>query len=93
MEKLDSLNDIKKNAAQIDSENIHIRLKHEVESGMFDSYIDAFINYITEQNIDLNDIATSTYITPALKGIIYNEAIKRNMLKERPLKNDIEDFF
>jgi len=93
MEDLISLNDIRKNADQIDAETIHLRLKEEVESGKFDSYIDAFINFIKEQNIDLNDIAMDMYMTPALKGLIYNEACKRNMLVEKPLKNDIEDFF
>lgn len=88
-----SLNDIKKLAEQIDAESIHLRLKNEIDAGKYDSYIDAFINFIREQNIDLNDIAMDMYMTPALKGIIYNEACKRNMLTEKPLKNDIEDFF
>ena len=93
MEELMSLNDIKKNADQIDAETIHLRLKNEVDSGQFECYMDAFINFIKEQNIDLNDIAMDMYMTPALKGIIYNEACKKNMLVEKPLKNDIEDFF
>ena len=49
--------------------------------------------FIKEQNIDLNDLAMDMYMTPALKGIIYNEACKKNMLVEKPLKNDIDDFF
>lgn len=93
MEELLSLNEIKKNADQIDSETIHLKLKEDVDSGKFDNYIDAFIDYIKEQNIDLNDIAMNMYMTPALKGILYNEACKRNLLTEKPLKNDIEDFF
>ena len=88
-----NLSDIKKNQSQIDSEDIHLRLKEEVESGKYKTYLEALTAFVTEQNIDLNDIAMESYITPSLRGIIYNEARRANMLVEKPLKHEIADFF
>lgn len=87
------LGSIKRNVAQIDSEAIHLRLKEEVESGKYKTYLEALTNFVVEQNIDLNDIATEAYITPSLRGILYNEARRMNMLVDRPLKHEIVDFF
>lgn len=87
------LGNIKRNTAQIDSEAIHLRLKNEVESGKYKTYIEALTAFVIEQNIDLNDIAADAYITPSLRGILYNEARRANMLVDRPLKHEIVDFF
>lgn len=87
------LGSIKRNVAQIDSEAIHLRLKDEVESGKYKTYLEALTAFVIEQNVDLNDIATEAYITPSLRGILYNEARRANMLNDRPLKHEIADFF
>lgn len=87
------LGSIKRNVAQIDSEAIHLRLKNEVESGKYKTYLEALTAFVIEQNVDLNDIATEAYITPSLRGILYNEARRANMLNDRPLKHEIADFF
>jgi len=87
------LNGIRRNQTQIDSEAIHLRLKEEVESGKYKTYIEALTAFVIEQNIDLNDIAMETYITPSLRGILYNEARRANMLVDKPLKHEIVDFF
>ena len=87
------LGSIKRNTAQIDSEAIHLRLKNEVESGKYKTYLEALTAFVIEQNIDLNDIAAESYITPSLRGILYNEARRANMLVYRPLKHEIADFF
>lgn len=89
-----SLADIQKNAEILDSEALHLYLLQKVESGEYDTFLEALSDYAEESDIDLDNPAMiKKYISPALYGILYKEAMEKSMLKDAALQVSVDDFF
>lgn len=89
-----NLTDIQKNAEILDSEALHLYLLSKVESGEFDSFMEALSAYVEETDIDLdNPSIMKKYISPALYGILYKEAMEKSMLKDTAHQMSVDDFF
>ena len=89
-----NLSEIQKNAEILDSEALHLYLLNKVDSGEYDTCLEALTAYVEENDIDLDTPSVmKKYISPALYGILYKEAMSKSMLKDESLSISLDDFF
>lgn len=71
---------VKVNQAYTDAdiEELHRCIVSSIESGDYDSYIDALADYVEKYDINLEQV--SSLVSPALKNMIYEEALNKNLL-------------
>lgn len=66
------------NADTFDAEQLHHFIMDKVDSGEYDTCLEALSNYIESNDIDLTTV--KPIISPALRYIIYKEALEKNLL-------------
>lgn len=89
-----NLTDIQKNIEFIDSEALHLFLIEKVESGEYETCLEALAAYVEETDLDLDTPALiKKFISPSLKEILYKEAMEKSLLKERMNSISVDDFF
>lgn len=85
------LSEIKHHAQDIDADQLHLYLIEQVKSGKHDTCLDAFVEYVEENDVNLEKI--NKYISQPLKAILYKEAVERNLIKNSQKSLSLEDFF
>lgn len=63
---------------EADIEELHKQIVNEVKAGKYETHMEALAAYMETNDIDMNQM--STLISPALKDIVYNEAIVLNLV-------------
>lgn len=86
-----SIVEIQKNKEMLDSEELHMFLIQQVESGEYETCLEALAEYVEKNDID--DELIKKMISPYLKGILYKEAIDRSLIRQRSKSLDIDTFF
>ena len=67
-------------AEALDSEELHLQIISSVESGEYDSCIEALTAYAESHDIAPEDL--KKYISPTLKDILYVESCKLGFIKD-----------
>lgn len=76
---------------EADIEELHHYIIEQVQSGKFDSHLEALASYMEEHDIDMSQM--SKMISPVLKQIIFDEAIVKNMVIPFNYSVIPEDYF
>ena len=63
---------------EADIEELHREIVEQIKAGEYETHLEALAAYIEKYDIDNNKIAS--LISPAMKDIIYNEAVSMNMV-------------
>lgn len=89
-----NLSEIQKNAEILDSEALHLYLIQKIESGEYDTCLEALTAYVEENDIDIESQAVmKKYISPSLMGILYKEAQDKSLLVDQGLPVSVDEFF
>lgn len=76
---------------EADMEELHRYIVEQVQSGAYETHLEAIAAYMEQNDIDMQQIAQ--LISPAMKGIIYNEAVNKNMVSPFPFSIIPEELF
>lgn len=69
----------------LDAEELHLQIITSVESGEYDSCIEALTEFAEKHDIDPEDL--KCYISQTLKDILYVESCKLGYIKEPNISN------
>lgn len=86
-----NLSEIQKNSEMVDRDELHNIIYQKVNSGEYDTYLEALSAYIEENDVDEKSI--KHMVSPTLVGILYQEAMEKNMLVDSSSHKSIEEFF
>ena len=79
------------NADTFDTEQLHHYILNKVNSGEYDTCLEALSNYIETNDIDV--VSIKSIISPALRYIIYKEAREKNLLSYHNVTEIPESLF
>ena len=76
---------------EADIEELHRYIVNQVQAGDYETHLEALAAYMEKSDIDMQQIAE--LISPAMKEIIYNEAVNMNMVNPFPFSIIPEELF